>query len=346
MDIPPSVSANVFGSYASAPFTSLAFERGKLVSEESMDASNNIIAKSTYSYIRSAGDSSSIVAQEYHLRYEPAELGYSLFAYSFLYKTYTNRYLVDIQKTVENMANGTLTTSTDYDYNNYGMPSRKTISSNSGQNEITTYKYSYDNNPAYQWMTDKNILWPTEVRVENGNVFSGNVKSYAQSSLGVPYISEQKSYLSDNPNSNWEGDVDFTVERADQFGNPVVRTQKGVQSIMIWSCLGQKLVAVIENATYDEVKNALGKSPEEFSALENSDDTYSLMNSLRSKLPDAHVATYVYDDKLNLTSETDPNGLSYLYSYDLLGRLISKSWKTGFSAQTVNEYKYNYKTKN
>mgnify|MGYP003591455394 CR=1 FL=1 len=45
MDVQASVSANVFGSYASAPFTSLAFERGKLVSEESMDASNNIIAK-------------------------------------------------------------------------------------------------------------------------------------------------------------------------------------------------------------------------------------------------------------------------------------------------------------
>ena len=112
---------------------------------------------------------------------------------------------------------------------------------------------------------------------------------------------------------------------------------------MIWSHIGLKLVATIQNASYEEVKNALDKAPEDISEM--SKPSMSL-DILRSKLSNALVYTYEYDIRQNLISKTGPNGLIHLYSYDAFGRLVQEQRKYDNKLETLKTYKYNYITNN
>lgn len=87
---------------------------------------------------------------------------------------------------------------------------------------------------------------------------------------------------------------------------------------MIWSHYGQKVVASIQNASYDDVAKVLDCSIEDFSSM--SRPTISI-DILREKLPNAFVYTYEYDYMLNLMYKTDPKGMRNWYRYDPLGRL-------------------------
>ena len=69
------------------------------------------------------------------------------------------------------------------------------------------------------------------------------------------------------------------------------------------------------------------------------------LDNLRAKLPGALVYTYQYDNKLNLISKTDPNGLIRMYDYDSLGRLIAEYRHVGGKTELLNKYKYSYKFK-
>ena len=156
----------------------------------------------------------------------------------------------------------------------------------------------------------------------------------------IPYISAQHSMWSCGGFETTK--TDYTVIKADQYGNPIELNEQGVTTIMIWSHKGQRPIASIQNATYDEVVAALGKTPEEYSVLNTS--SLSLEN-LRTALPKALVYTYMYDNRLNLISKTDPNGLVHLYTYDSLNRLTAERRQYGNKTELLNSYQYNYKTK-
>lgn len=328
-------NANVWGAYGSASFTSMAFERGKLTSKEIMDEGNHVLERTTLNYVRSAGNPYSTIAQLWHLDYYS-----NLFVYSYLYKTYTNRYLASVIKTQQIMSNGTYTDIKKYYYNSYGLLSEEDLVSNNGETVVTTYKYTFDE-PAYSWMKDRNILLST-MTSKNKNGFTNSEESfYSETSLGVPYIYKKTSTWTVSNKS--ETSVDFTVERADKYGNPIVYIDHGVKTIMIWSHIGLKLVATIQNASYEEVKNALDKAPEDISEM--SKPSMSL-DILRSKLSNALVYTYEYDIRQNLISKTGPNGLIHLYSYDAFGRLVQEQRKYDNKLETLKTYKYNYVTNN
>lgn len=106
----------------------------------------------------------------------------------------------------------------------------------------------------------------------------------------------------------------------DKYSNALQVTADSVAStVYIWSYLGKHIVARIENSGYDEVRDALGFPPETISALEEPD--FDMLDSLRERLPHAHIWTYTYEPLVGMTSETDPSGLTTHYSYDEAGRL-------------------------
>jgi len=326
-------TANVYDTYVSAAFTSLAFERGKLVSKEVMDDQGHVIEKTTFNYVRSSGAPCSTVAQEWHL-----DCYNNLFAFSYMYKTYTNRYLVSVNKREETMSNGKYITEQRYEYNNYGLPAKKTIISNNGERHETSYSYNTD------YQGSKNIILPAEVEERKGNGISNIVYHYDDSNMGVPYVSKQESLWSyaNYGSSPFKVRTDYTVDRVDQYGNPIIWNQQGVKTVMVLSFKGQRLIASIQKASCDEVVAALGKNPEEYSALNNT--TLSL-DFLRTALPNALVYTYQYDNRLNLISKTDPNGLIHTYTYDSLNRLTSEYRKYNNKTELLKTYQYKYKTK-
>ena len=340
MDVRADYAANVFGNrnYACAAFTSLAFERGKLVSKKVMDGQANVLEKCTYKYNRVAGNAYTTVSQEFYNAVVEEQHTTRQLALSYMYKTYTNKYLVSVNRREETMNNGKYITEQRYEYNNYGLPSKKTVISNNGERLQTSYSYNSD------YHGSKNLILPAEVEERKGNGISNIVYHYDDSNMGVPYVSKQESLWSyaNYGSSPFKVRTDYTVDRVDQYGNPIIWNQQGVKTVMVWSFKGQRLIASIQKASCDEVVAALGKNPEEYSALNNT--TLSL-DFLRTALPNALVYTYQYDNRLNLISKTDPNGLIHTYTYDSLNRLTSEYRKYNNKTELLKTYQYNFKTK-
>lgn len=127
--------------------------------------------------------------------------------------------------------------------------------------------------------------------------------------------------------------------RYDRYGNLIemVKDQRKY-TVYLWGYYGQHLVARIENATYEQVKDALGTEPESLSELYA---TTSSIDTLREKLPAALVYTYTYRPGVGMDSETSPNGQVTGYKYDEKGRLshtyrIGQNGKREFTQ--LNEY--------
>ncbi len=331
--------ANVFDRYAIAAFTSMAFERGKLISKEVMGSDGKLLESTTYKYVRTAGVPCSVVAQEAHL-----DGDVNIFGLSYLYKVFTHKYLVSVEKKQTKMRTGNVNVETKYSYTDNGMLHTKTISSPITNDSHTTYEYTFDN-PSYGWLENRNILLPVIITEWQGFLFSQTRYTYSETSSGVPYISMQDSFWYTGFVWPWKK-TNYVVEKADQYGNPIVLNERGVITILIWAYRGQRLVASIQNATYDDVRNALGKSPESYTDLEGNSAVYESLMQLRTKLLSAIVTSYTYDYALRLVSKVEPNGLTTYYEYDALGRLISTVRKTENNRpELLESYKYYYKTK-
>lgn len=326
-------TAYVYDSYASAPFTSMAFERGKPTVMEVRDADDNVIIRETYQYARTAGAPYTTVSHESYLRYNN-----DLFGCSYLYKTYTNKYLVSVNKRQEVLSGGTFNATTSTQYTSYGMPSLVRVTDNNGTSETTAYTYTFDD-ANYTSMKNDNILLPTlTTKTHNGS--KTDVKTtYKRFGTGTPYVSSKETTMT------LEGQQDkrteFTVLRADRYGNPVEMVENGVRIILIWSYKGQRLVATVQGAGYDDVCNALNGTPESFSEMSK---PATVVTQLREKLSGTLVFNYGYNYRLNLTSKTEPNGMTYLYKYDLFNRLRSVYRKADGRTELVKTYKYNYAT--
>lgn len=131
----------------------------------------------------------------------------------------------------------------------------------------------------------------------------------------------------------------FEYHKYDSFGNPLEVSQAdGSHIVYLWGYSQQHPIAKIENATYQEVADALNVTP---AILETYTESKLLViNDLRVDLPQAMVTTYTYAPLIGVTSITDPKGLKSTYDYDNYNRL--KFIKDG-DGNILKEYKYNYK---
>lgn len=109
----------------------------------------------------------------------------------------------------------------------------------------------------------------------------------------------------------------------DRYGNPVHIRKDGIDNIFIWGYDGQYPVAQIENATYEEVAEALGgDAPEIVSGKEDYSIIADAVEGLRNKLPLAKISNYTYISGVGMASATDPSGKTMFYEYDECGRLV------------------------
>jgi len=101
-------------------------------------------------------------------------------------------------------------------------------------------------------------------------------------------------------------------------------------------------VAKIENSTYQEVENILGKDVINLIAL-SSDIEFinSKMRELRadSRMKNAQITSYTHKPLVGVTSITDPNGVTTYYEYDDFGRL---NYVVDANRNIINSNSYQY----
>lgn len=91
--------------------------------------------------------------------------------------------------------------------------------------------------------------------------------------------------------------------------------------VLIWGAEGQRLISRIENATLNQVEEALGMNVKDFSSSDISATNLLKIENIRHKISGTHFYIYKYTNELRLGSETKPNGITVFYKYDFLGHL-------------------------
>ena len=120
--------------------------------------------------------------------------------------------------------------------------------------------------------------------------------------------------------------------------------------VYLWSYNHQHPVAVIENATYNDVVNSIQGGETTInniaSSITLSDNDREKINALRTALPNALVTTYTYKPLVGVITITDPRGITTYYDYDGFGRLkevyYNENNDTG-KKRIVENYDYHYK---
>lgn len=129
----------------------------------------------------------------------------------------------------------------------------------------------------------------------------------------------------------------------DKFGNSIESSKKDdTHTVYLWGHNYSKPIAKIENATYSQVMQALGKSSTEtLQYLQNYSEASlkSEIQKIRTNLTSAMVTTYSYKPLVGINSITDPKGVSVFYEYDDLNRL--KTIKDD-DLNILEEYCYGY----
>ena len=138
-------------------------------------------------------------------------------------------------------------------------------------------------------------------------------------------------------NESWREDV---LSR-DTNGNITSVKEKGQpETVILWGYSGRLPVAVIRNATLEQVQTAYGDRPSamEGAALSPVPPQVYLdkVAGLRAALPQAHITTYTHIPGVGVESITDPAGLVTSFEYDA-GKLVCVRDNEGHK---IEEYEY------
>lgn len=123
-------------------------------------------------------------------------------------------------------------------------------------------------------------------------------------------------------------------------GNIIEVEQFGTKTVYLYGYNRQLLIAKIENATKEQVANALGVTVANLVTI--NETKFTQLNNLRSNtaLKDALITSYEHEPLVGITKITDVKGKKNTYAYDASGRL--KSIKDD-SGNILEEYEYNFK---
>jgi YD repeat-containing protein len=254
--------------------------------------------------------------------------------YEYAYaRYYTIGGLVKVSKEVnrQNIAQGTVRTVKEYDYNSpFHKQVTETRTWNSSGNLFTDrFYYPTEYGNTFSSLKTQNILLPVDVRSYNGSkLISGTQIAYNQQGQA-----EIKYRFDSGVN-----DIAFNNQNPYTFTPYVWNTydasglwqthldNSGLSSVYLWGYKKQHPIAIIQNATYIQVRDALGGQPvvdriANDSIFSASDST--LINNLRSNATfnNSLITTYTYKPLVGILSITDPRGVVIDYSYDNLGRL-------------------------
>ncbi len=121
-----------------------------------------------------------------------------------------------------------------------------------------------------------------------------------------------------------------------EHGNPreVKDLKTGLHTTYLWGYNDRYMIAEIQGATYNEVKNYEG-------TLLSNPSISNLNNTLRSKFTNAMIQTWEYAPLKGVIAHTDVMGQTFKFYYDDLGRLI-KETRFGSAEEIIKTYEYNF----
>ncbi|MDR2936462.1 MAG: RHS repeat protein [Rikenellaceae bacterium] len=283
------------------------------------------------------------------------------------YDMVSEHWYLDSKTTTDYFPEGNIVTLTNYDYNDkYQLTERQTTDSR-GRSVVLRTRYPYDiNTGIYQTMVGRNMLdYPVEtVELTDGKATAGGLRTYIGENgkylpskayrLNLTEPLASGSYGAFNgitPNSAYYdlNHPDVNILSYDSSGN-IRETvdREGTHTVYLWGYEYQHPVALIANATFEQVKTVLTESTiNTLADTSPSDATLtsaftSLRNasSLTNNGATALVTGYTYKPLVGVTSATDPSGRVVHYEYDAYGRL---EYIRDGDRNILEKYEYNYK---
>lgn len=107
----------------------------------------------------------------------------------------------------------------------------------------------------------------------------------------------------------------------DTTGNPVeVSKADGVHITYLWGYQYSKVIAEIQNASYQQVLDDLDVTYAELQGKTDA-ELRGIFSDLRDEMDNAMILSYTHHPQLGLTSQTDVNNKTTYYDYDPYGRL-------------------------
>lgn len=232
----------------------------------------------------------------------------------------------------------------DYTYNNKNQISEKKTVSSDGKTIILKYKYPADfSTIPYTTMVSKNILDPLiETNEYIGTVWQRrNINQYTLwGNNSIPVINKQQLSLTPATVNSVEDRVVY--HHFTKRGDPVFLTIDGNENIVyLYGYNYQYPIAEIKNASYSQVKTALGnKTDQQIEDLFSAPGFWLDVSLLRTNLPDAFITIYRYKPLVGIESITNPQGVTVYYIYDEMGRLKTIE---DDDKNTIEYYEYQYK---
>jgi hypothetical protein len=245
---------------------------------------------------------------------------------------------------------GSLVTTTDYSYDLVTLqPIQEQTVNSKGETQISVNKYPTDftSTAPYNTMVTKNILTPV---IEQS--------AYKNSVSSPNFLKSTKTNYDFWNGTNWSASpTDIIVPRTvdtrsknqpsyetrmryfsyDDKANPTtVLKENDVNKTYLWGYNKSYPVAEIIGADFATASSYVTQS-----VLDNPADDASLrshLNNLRN-IPGAFVTTYTYKPLVGITSQTDQNGKTIFYEYDLFKRLYVIRDKDN---NIIRKFCYNY----
>lgn len=242
------------------------------------------------------------------------------FYYHFDYDVYTGTELLTEKTETNYFPSGNVTKIYNYNYNDKLQLVRTDQTGNRG-NLVTENKYPHNYTESiYQTMVSKNMISPVieQITTNNGQEI-GRIKTDYSYNPTSGIIAPSQISTSASGVNNLRRDIIF--DKYDDKGNILqYTTLDGISTTYLWSYNYEYPIAEIKNATYEQVKTALGESLETLAAS-SIPLIMDKINTLRNKLPNSIVSTYSYKPLTGIQKATDARGISTYFGYENFGRL-------------------------
>ncbi|MBQ3246287.1 MAG: hypothetical protein IJB06_06200 [Bacteroidales bacterium] len=323
---------------------------GKIRSESFYAQDHRLQMKKEYAY------TTTLLGTARYVNGYPAVSGSKVGCYSQLAQIPLYHHLLTEVKTTEYDSEGRahVTTVSD-EYDSQGYKTASVTTDSEGRVLKTTYEYP-DDRPSVSnvKMSMLNIISPViaeTVTTDSSEVIYQRRNDYKiinRYDLTAPADTCRELTVGDFPvlaavyDTYGDGEPQKQIEYLsfDQYGNPLWLRSHGRDYVYVWGRAGQDILAVIRNATEEEVAEALDVEGLNVISVqyEPSNDVGTV---IRNALPNSLVTSYTYLPGVGVASQTTPDGQTTYYEYDDRGRLSYIYRMDGDVKSIIEKYDYN-----